>query len=165
MKTALYLLVVVGILGALDTLYYHEWILRLPQQRSARKELRLHAVRDFVYAVLFASMGWLVWKGGWVWVLALLLLFEVVLTLSDFLEEDRTRKLPAGERVMHAVIGIVYGAFLAVAFPHLVAWFRQPAGFQQMDYGSVSWILSVFAIGVLLSGIRDWVASNKLSLA
>ena len=42
-----------------------------------------------------------------------LLLAEISITLWDFIEEDNIRRLPAGERAMHAVMGIVYGAFLA----------------------------------------------------
>jgi hypothetical protein len=56
MTTALYLLAALGVLGAFDTLYYHEWRARLPALgKSAGDELRLHAWRDFVYAALFCS--------------------------------------------------------------------------------------------------------------
>ena len=87
-----------GLLGAFDTIYYHEWVLHLPTTPPARKELRLHAVRDFVYAVIFASLAWFRWQGLWIWPLAALLIFEVRITLTDFLEEDQTRRLPGGER-------------------------------------------------------------------
>src|SRR5215467_1844323 len=105
MLIALILLAAQGLLGASDTLYYHEYTLRLPAQPGARQELRLHALRDFVYALLFGSLGWLTWNGLLAWVFLLLLAVEVVLTLQDFLEEDRTRRLPPGERVMHALMG------------------------------------------------------------
>jgi len=95
MTTALQVLLLLGALGALDTLYYHEWRLRLPETPSARRELRLHASRDFAYAIVFASLAWTTWNGVWVWPLALILLFEIVVTLTDFIEEDRTRRLPA----------------------------------------------------------------------
>ena len=44
MTNALYVLLLLALLGAFDTLYYHEWRLRLPSDPSARQELRLHAV-------------------------------------------------------------------------------------------------------------------------
>ncbi len=56
MATALWLLALLGVIGAFDTLYYHEWRARLPGRRSAAPELRLHAVRDFLYAVLFGAL-------------------------------------------------------------------------------------------------------------
>ena len=51
MLTALYILLVQGALGTFDTLYYHEYKLRLPSEPHAANELRIHALRDFAYAV------------------------------------------------------------------------------------------------------------------
>ncbi|HLJ57547.1 MAG TPA: hypothetical protein VKT77_21100 [Chthonomonadaceae bacterium] len=160
MLTALQLLLVQGILGTFDTLYYHEYKLRLPAQPTARNELRIHAVRDFVYAILFGAIGWVAWNGLFALLFGLLLLIEIVLTLSDFLEEDRTRKLPPGERVMHAVMGIVYGLFLGNLIPNVWRWARQPTGFGHVSYGLLSWVLSAVAAGVFLSGVRDMVSAQ-----
>ena len=96
------------------------------------------------------------------WMLAAILLFEVAVTLSDFIEEDRTRRLPAGERAMHALMGIVYGVFLTLLLPHAAGWWRLDSGFGSADYGPLSWLLTFFAAGVLSSGIRDLVASARL---
>jgi len=117
MTPALCLLAVLGLLGAFDTLYYHEWRARLPALgKSAGAELKLHAWRDFVYAALFCTLPWIAWQGRFALVLAGLLLAEIFLTLWDFVVEDWIRKpiggVYAGERVMHAVMGIVYGAML-----------------------------------------------------
>ncbi len=163
MMPALYVLLVLGTLGAFDTIYYHEWRLRLPYTPSAAPELRLHALRDFSYTILFGSLAWSTWDGAWVWPLAALLLFEIWMTLTDFLEEDRTRRLPAGERVMHAVMGIAYGVFLALLYPQAARWAKIDSGFGGANYGIVSWILTIFAVGVCLSGIRDLRASRRLS--
>jgi hypothetical protein len=158
---ALQVLLVLGMLGAADTFYYHEWKLHLPENPAARRELRLHASRDFAYAIVFGSLAWTTWNGLLVWPLALILAFEIVVTLTDFIEEDRTRKLPAGERVMHAVMGIAYGVFLALLYPHASEWVRLASGFGAADYGAVSWVLTLFAVGVLASGIRDWRSAQR----
>jgi hypothetical protein len=163
MITALEVLLLMGLLGAFDTLYYHEWRLQLPETPSARRELRLHATRDFAYAIVFGSLAWTTWNGALVWPLAVILIFEIWVTLSDFIEEDRTRRLPAGERVMHALMGIVYGIFLTMLYPHAAGWARLAIGFGSADYGVVSWVLTLFAIGVLASGVRDLAASRKLA--
>ena len=85
MSLAIYLLAALGCLGAFDTLYYHEWRAKLPALgRAAHSELQLHAWRDFVYAILFATLPWLAWQGRWAMALAALLLIEVVLTLMGF---------------------------------------------------------------------------------
>ncbi len=159
MTVALILLIVQGALGAFDTLYYHEWQQRLPHRALARKELRLHAARDFAYAAVFGSLAWLLWEGWLAWLLAAVLLMEVFITLWDFIEEDRTRPLPPGERAMHAIMGIVYGAFLANLVPQMLAWSARDTGFATASYGALSWLMSLMAVGVFLSGARDLWAS------
>jgi hypothetical protein len=161
MSAALYLLIVQGLLGAFDTLWYHEYHQQLPRNATARVELRLHAARDFAYSLVFAALGWLVLRGAWAWLFAGILLFEIGITLWDFVEEDLTRKLPPGERVMHTIMAIVYGAFLARLLPLLYQWAQAPTLLQPASHGSLSWILSIFAMGVLFSGVRDVVASFR----
>jgi uncharacterized protein len=156
---ALVALTALGVLGALDTLVYHEAVLHLPSKSSARDELRLHAARDFIYALLFASLAWLRLEGVFSILIAVLLAIEIAITLADFITEDRTRKLPAGERSMHAVMGIVYGVFLTLLAPTLYAWSRLPARIEPASHGWLSIVMTVLAAGVLLSGLRDLFAS------
>ena len=161
MNAAIWLLFVQALLGAFDTLYYHELKLKLPHGQGTRTELRLHAARDFAYAVIIGSLGFVIWNGALAWVLFGILLAEIVITLWDFIEEDRIRRLPAGERAMHAVMGIVYGAFLAFLLPEMWRWSVAPTGFGRSDHGFPALVLSALAIGVLLSGVRDLVASAR----
>jgi hypothetical protein len=53
--------------GALNTLYYHEYRLKLAQSAHTRVELRLHAVRDFAYAIIIGSLGFVTWRGAFAW--------------------------------------------------------------------------------------------------
>jgi uncharacterized protein len=158
MNAALSLLLVQGCLGAFDTLWYHEWRARLPSRQLAGRELLLHATRDFAYAIVFGSLAWIQWRGSLAWLLVAVLAMEIVITLWDFIEEDLRRPLPPGERVMHTIMGIVYGAFLARLIPELAGWMHQPTALVTVSYGWLSWILSAFAAGVFLSGVRDLVA-------
>lgn len=159
MTTAIWLLFVLACLGAFDTLYYHEFKLRLPHGDSTATELRLHAARDFAYAGTFGTLAWVTWEGLLVWGLAALLLSEFVITMLDFVEEDRKRRLPPGERVSHAVMGIVYGAFLAFLVPEARGWLARPTGFGTAYHGFPGWVLSVLCAGVFVSGLRDLRAS------
>src|SRR5687768_16598221 len=95
MKAAIWLLLLQALLGAFDTLYYHEYRLKLAQSARTGVELRLHAARDFAYAIIIGSLGFLTWHGVFAWILLLLLLSEIGITLWDFIEEDRIRRLPA----------------------------------------------------------------------
>jgi hypothetical protein len=162
---ALCVLIALAVMGAFDTIVYHEIVARLPSTPAAQRELQLHAWRDFIYAVLFGTMAWLQPHGWAVLPLAALLAIEIAITLSDFIVEDRTRKLPPGERVMHALMGITYGIFLTLLYPNAAGWIGASTGLQFAANGPLSWILSVFAIGVAVSGIRDLTASFALTSA
>lgn len=158
MESVLYVLMVQGLLGALDTVYHHELTEALPRRASARLELRLHGVRAVFYGFLFAALAWSRWHGLWFLVLAAIIALEVVLTLWDFVEEDRSRQLPASERIMHTVLAINGGALVALLL--LQGWWRQPTAIVAADYGWISLVLSLMALGVTLSGIRDALASR-----
>lgn len=170
MTVALWLLAIQGVIGAFDTLYYHEWRARLPARgKQAASELKLHAARDFFYAVLFATLPWIAWQGRWVLVLTGAIVAEIVLTLTDFVVEITVRKqlgdVYAGERVTHAVMGILYGAMAANLIPVLARWWTLPTQLAVVwtDVpAALQWSLFVMAAGVLLSGLRDLYAAFEL---
>lgn len=170
MTIALWLLAIQGVIGAFDTIYYHEWRARLPARgQAAAAELKLHAARDFFYAVLFGTLPWLAWQGGWVAVLAAVIVAEIVLTMWDFIVEIAVRKtlgdVYAGERVTHAVMGILYGAMLANLLPTLHHWWSLPTGLVAAPAAvpaALRWALSAMAVGVLISGLRDLYAALGL---
>ena len=169
MKTTLWLLAIQGIIGAFDTLYYHEWRARLTSGGSGTAlELKLHAARDFLYAALFGALPRLALHGLWAVVLAAVLLMEIVLTMADFVIERRARKplgdVYGGERITHAVMGIIYGAMLANLLPVLWRWSQLPAALVPSTATPelLRWCLTVMAIGVFLSGLRDLYAALGL---
>src|SRR5690606_22253349 len=93
---------------------------------------------------------------------AVILAAEIVITLADFVVEDEVRRVMGGvfpgERVTHAVMGIVYGAMLGYLVPELLAWSEAPTAmvFQPADAPFwLRWLLVPMAAGVLLSGLRD----------
>ena len=170
MKITLWLFAIQGVIGAFDTLYYHEWRARLPARGGkASGELRLHAGRDFLYAALFGTLPLLAWRGLWALVLIVVIVAEIVLTLWDFVVEISVRKelgdVYAGERVTHAVMGIVYGGALAFLIPTLRGWWNTSTGLvyaPPMIPGLLRWGLLFMAVGVFLSGVRDLYASLEL---
>lgn len=162
MKTVIYIAIVQALLGAFDTLYYHEYQQQLPRSSMAKKELRLHAVRDFAYAIIFITFGWFELRGIFGIVFLLIIASEIIITIWDFIEEDRTRKLPGGERAMHTLMAIIYGAMMAYLIPILFTWINHETGITGVHHGYLSWIMLFFAVAVFLSGIRDMIASFKL---
>ncbi|MFR0693392.1 TIGR01777 family oxidoreductase [Enterobacterales bacterium AE_CKDN230030158-1A_HGKHYDSX7] len=160
---ALTLLIVQALLGALDVLYHHELTVALPYRRGARLELSIHAVRACIYGVLFLGIAHLGFHGAWALAVASLFTLEIVLTLWDFTVEDRTRKLPPLERVMHTLLAINGGAFLALYGLQLLQWGEQPTALTAIESGWRSWVLTLAALGVTASGIRDALAALKLT--
>jgi hypothetical protein len=170
MTIAFGLLALQGAIGAFDTLYYHEWRARLPARgRQSAPELYLHAWRSLLYAVLFGTLPWVAWRGAWLGALVAIIAAEIVLTLWDFVTEVRVRKpfgdVYAGERVTHAVMGILYGAMLAFLSPTLIEWWAGATALAVEPAPVPAWLrstLGVMAAGVLASGLRDLYAALGL---
>lgn len=165
MSTVLWLLFLLGLLGAFDTLYFHEWRGRLVARPAMRSELKLHVARDSVYVVIFAALPTVGWHGWWAAALVGLLVVEIVITLADFVTEDRVRAgiggVFPGERITHAVMGIVYGAMLGYLTPTVWRWAQEPTSLVPATYPvphPLTWMLVALAGGILLHGARDLYA-------
>ena len=148
-------------MGAFDTLYHHELTERLAWRPSQVRELKLHGVRNLAYAIVFVALGWSEWHGAAALALLVLLCGELFITLWDFVEEDRTRKLPASERVNHTLLTLNYGIVLAMLLPLLVRWAALPTSVSPAYYGLWSWLCAIAAIGVIVSGLRDLAAAGR----
>ena len=170
MTVVFWLLAIQGVIGAFDTFWFHEWRARLPAGGAqTAPELKLHAWRSFLYAVIFGALPLVAWHGWWVLVLAGVLVAEIVFTLWDFIVEIAVRKplgdVYGGERVTHAIMGIVYGGMLAFLIPILWSWWHEPTGLVARPVSELAWIdwaLLVMAVGVFLSGARDLYAALGL---
>ncbi len=148
-------------MGGFDTLYHHELTERLAWRPSQAGELRLHGVRNLAYAVMFLALGWSQPQGAAAIALIVLMLGELVITLWDFVEEDRTRKLPASERVTHTLLTLNYGVVLALVIPLLIRWAASPTAIAPAYYGAWSWLCALAAAGVVVSGLRDLAAAGR----
>ncbi|MBB1631413.1 TIGR01777 family oxidoreductase [Cupriavidus sp. UME77] len=157
------LLIAQGLMGAFDTVWHHELRCALPQQHNAAPELRLHAIRAVLYGVLFGGLAWFAWGGAWLVPLWAIVAIEILLTLRDFVVEDQTRSLPPSERVTHTVLAINGGVIFGLLAWHSQAWWELPSGLHFHPQGWQSWVLSVFALGVAASGVRDAFASRSLA--
>ena len=125
--TALWTLVAAQlVMGLFDILYHHELTERIAWRRSQRRELTLHAARNFAYAALFLMLGLSEPRGLAAVLVIALLASELVITLIDFVEEDFSRKLPASERITHTLLAVNYGAILALLLPILLGWATKP---------------------------------------
>lgn len=151
-------LIVQALLGAFDTVWYHEVHLGLAGRPACAREVRLHGLRALTYAGLFVAVATTHFRGPWVLLYGLPLAAELVLTLLDFAEEARSRGpglFPAGERVTHLVMAAVHGGLWVL----LLRSAADPAGCALAEPTVAGGFLVLAALGALGSGIRDlWAA-------
>jgi uncharacterized protein (TIGR01777 family) len=159
---ALQLMAAQGCLGAFDTLYHHELTEALPGRATAARELSIHALRALIYSALFIGLSSWAFHGWWALVLLLVFTVEIVLTLWDFVVEDRTRLLPATERVTHTVLAMNGGAFIALLAIGTPQWLALPTALVWQPNGALGVFLALCGVGVGLSGVRDALASMAL---
>jgi hypothetical protein len=95
-------------------------------------ELRLHAARDGIHAIIMRTLPWLVWQGGWALVLAALLAAEITLVVPAWWAAPTALSvsppaipqplrwllwamaggvLLSGSRDFYATCGMLYGAW------------------------------------------------------
>jgi uncharacterized protein (TIGR01777 family) len=86
---------------------------------------------------------------------------ELIVTLWDFVEEDRTRRLPASERLTHTLLTLNYGVVLALVVPLLGQWAALPTAIFPAYHGVWSWLCGIAAVGVTASGLRDLAAARR----
>src|SRR5258705_10916443 len=162
MTTMFWTLVAIQIaMAAFDTIYHHELTERLAWRPSQRHELKLHAARSLIYAVMFCVLGFAELHGVLAMVLMAALVIEVFITLADFIEEDMSRKLPASERVNHTLLAINYGAILVLAAPVLIGWAGEPAAIKLVSHGHWSALMAFATFGAVIFGLRDLLASRR----
>jgi uncharacterized protein (TIGR01777 family) len=164
MTHVLIMLIIQSLLGAFDNFWHHELCEDLTHRPSARGELALHTVREFLYALIFIGIAWWCWEGAWAYVLVGILGIEIIITLWDFVIEDQTRRLPALERVLHTGLAINIGAILAVWAPELWRWAAAPTLFTPAGYGIWSWLMTLFGAAVLGWAIHDLAAVIRLGV-
>ncbi|NPV23341.1 TIGR01777 family oxidoreductase [Bradyrhizobium aeschynomenes] len=157
------LIAVQVVMGVFDTFYHHEFTERLAWRPSQRSELRLHGARNLLYALLFATLGWCEVHGIFALFVLAVLVAEIAITLTDFVEEDLTRKLPPSERINHTLLAINYGAILMLLVPLLIGWAMRPSAIVPAFAGLLSWIAAAAAIGAALCGLRDFTAARRLA--
>ena len=161
MEIILIFFTIQGLLGAFDTIYHHELKERLPWKKLASQELYIHAIRNSLYFVIFISLAFVEWRGVLAWFFLLILFVELLITFWDFAVEDKTRKLAASERITHTILAVNYGVILAFLVPQAIKWSHLHTAFNFVNHGIWSFVMIVYAMGVLFWSARDFIKSRK----
>lgn len=171
MTSASYLLIAIGVLGALDIAIYHTWQQQLRTRASARRELITHALRGPTYALLFLVVPNVSVEGLYAGLVLGLLVFDAGISFADFALEKESRQpmggLPTGEYLLHSAIAILFGAMAACLVSRLGPGLAKPTAFR-VDPAvpdAVRALLGLMACGVFASGLQDALAVRRLSAA
>ena len=161
MTTTLWIAVLLQmVMGAFDTLYHRELTQRVAWKAAHALELQLHGLRNLIYGALFILIGVFRPEGGWALMVLILIAIELAIRLWDFVEQDRTRKLSASERVAHTLLTLNYGIILTMAAPWLIELLKGPTQLGDGYAGVFSWIAMAAAAAVVF-GIRDLSAARR----
>ena len=161
MPPFVYVLLLHGVLGFLDIVINHELLAKLPKRADTTTEEALHAARETIFAILFACLAWYEWHGAWVWLIAALLLGEVIVSARDVIVEGDTRVLPVPERVLHLLLFINLGVLITLVGYALVWWHAGETAPVRVDYGWASWVLTLMSVGSAVWAVRDGVAAGR----
>ncbi|QSQ11937.1 SRPBCC family protein [Myxococcus landrumensis] len=120
MSVAFYLLLLIGLLGAFDVVYFHLWRGRLQERAECQREVLWHTARHLIYALQFLWVPHVRFQGWALAVLALLYAADVLVAFADVWEERDSRAsqggVPRGEYFMHVVLSVLVGLYLMATF-------------------------------------------------
>jgi hypothetical protein len=154
-----------GLLAGIDVVLNHEILMRLPRQPGMVREELLHSLRELVFATLFTGLAWFAWHGAFAWIVAALLLAEVVISTCDVAIEGAIRDVPVTERVVHLFLFMNLGAIVVLLGDVLLAWQALPTALVPVQPHWWSWALTALAVPALGWSIRDGLAAWRLGVA
>ena len=118
-----------------------------PGGRASGASCALHGVRNLLYALLFAALGFAEPGGALALAFLGLLVAELVITLWDFVEEDRSRLLPASERVTHTLARAQLRRDPRSARAAAAGLVGRPTALTGAWHGPWSWLCAFGAVG------------------
>jgi hypothetical protein len=157
-----YLLFVLGLLGAADIALYHTVSHGIRHHPDSRAELVTHALRGPTYAALFLLLPNFVLAGWWFLAIPGLFLIDLSISIADFYLEGESRRrlggLPAGEYVLHIVLAMLFGALVASVLYEAGHWLWESSAVRYEPAAVPALLrlaLAVMAVLVLISGLQD----------
>ena len=123
---------------------------KLLKRKESRKECILHNLRSYVYAVLFFFVSQVHFSGFYIFIPLFVLLFDVVISVMDILEEPKSRSYSNGlsrqEYLLHMILSFGLGIFYFIYISILYTNFQSAPGIEVYS-GSQS----LLQIGLLFS--------------
>ena len=170
MAVATIILFILGVLGGIDILLYHSVSHGIRSHEDSRLELITHSLRGPTYAALFLLVPNFAMQGAFFWLLIGIFVFDVAISLGDFILEGASREffggLPTGEYVLHTILAMLFGGLVTSVFYSVGHWAALPTrlAYEPAAVPDLLRALLVFmAAFVLWSGAMDLRAAIRLS--
>jgi hypothetical protein len=153
-----------GMIGGADVLFNHELIAKLPSRAGAAREQLLHSARELLFGLLFGELAWYEWHGWAAYLIAGVVLLELLVSTVDTVLEWDTRVLPVTERVMHVLLFVNSGIIVVLLGQALMQWRLLSIGLAHVEYGVASYILLALSSLALGWSARDLLAARQAHL-
>lgn len=172
MELASWILLAMGVLGALDILLFHMMGQNLRGRVESRAEFVTHFLRGPTYFALFLLVPNSAPSGWAAWVLLGVLAFDVAISVADFWLEPASRRsaggLPRGEYLLHVLLAMCFGALVLTVVQEVGPRLDGPSAWN-FGSGDVPVALRLMLGGMapiaLASAVLDLVAVRRLGRA
>ncbi|MFY1828208.1 SRPBCC family protein [Myxococcus fulvus] len=171
MHVAFYLLLVIGLLGAFDVVYFHHWRGRLHERAECQREVFWHTARHLIYALQFLWVPHVRFQGWALGTLVVLYAVDVGVAFADVWEEKDSRApqggLPRGEYFAHVVLSVLVGLYLMATFQAVWGDRLLPSGvrWEPADVPvALRALMTVMGVTALITFTRDaarWWAMRR----
>ncbi len=146
-----------GLLGLLDTFYYHIYKAKLYKMQVAFWEQLTHVLRILFYAAFFVLVG-VKATGSWWLIYPMVISLELVNTTTDIFLEPYTRRtlggIPPNEYALHCLILLTQGAALSSLLTASWSYRAESDGivWAPLDLGALSFLpMTLVCVAVALS--------------
>lgn len=151
-------LITLGIIGAFDEAYYHQYVGKILWRKECFRENILHLIRTFCFALIFFIFSSVELSGYYVLVLSFLFISDLLVGFLDVVVERSSRSfqggLLSGEYLTHMLLSFHLGALYINLCPRLLDAFSLESSIQVSVPSNISQsILLLFSIATFVYGL------------
>ena len=151
-------LILLGLIGAFDEAYYHQYVGKILWRKECLRENILHLIRTFCFSFIFFIFSSIELRGFYILALSFLFLIDLVVGFFDIIVERKSRSfqkgLLSGEYLTHMLLSFHLGALYINLIPRMLQAFSLETSIQFILPSSPAQVtLILFAFGTFCYGI------------
>ena len=151
-------LITLGVIGAFDEAYYHQYVGKILWRKECFSENILHLIRTFCFSLIFLIFSSIELTGYYVLALSFLFMSDLVVGFLDIVVERNSRSfqggLYSGEYLTHMLLSFHLGALYINLVPRMLKALALETSIQIITPTSATHVtLLIFSIGTFCYGI------------